>query len=51
MDKTTDFVKNPIENIDAITGSGVASTQAVPTETENTTSLDNLTSPQEEKPQ
>ncbi len=39
---TTDFVKNPIEHFDFLTGKGNDEAPTVQTETENTTALENL---------
>ena len=51
VEKTKQFVQNPVESIDNFTGSGTGNAQTpVQTETENTTSLDQLgTENQEEK--
>ena len=43
VEKTKQFVQNPVESIDGFAGSGAQTDQAsVQTETENTTSLDQL---------
>ena len=43
VEKTKQFVQNPVESIDNFTGSGTGNAQTpVQTETENTTSLDQL---------
>ena len=43
VEKTKQFVQNPVESIDGFAGSGAGNQQVlVQTETENTTSLDQL---------